>query len=75
MMDHRAAVLAVAANDKSGGDTALTQTGTDNATTETQVEPTISMKTIWYYFGAIGLVVVFAVVRAISRRTKQKTAI
>jgi hypothetical protein len=74
MMDHRAAVRTVADKDQSGGDVALTQNSTDTSVDTPQVEPPISMKTIWYYFGAIGLVAVFAVVRGISRRSKQKTA-
>ncbi len=74
MMDHRAAVRAVVDQDKTGGDELLTQSDTVSPPPQPVATTPISMRTIWYYFGAIGLIAVFAVIRALYKRSTIKTA-
>jgi hypothetical protein len=71
MMEHRTAVQSAVPQDAPPEDAPLTQPGTDPTQTPEPRPPDqapISMKTIWFYFGAIGLIVVFAFIRAMSRR-------
>jgi hypothetical protein len=73
MMEHRTAVQSAVPKDALPEDAPLTQPGTDPSQTPEPQPPDqapISMKTIWFYFGAIGLVVVFAFIRTMSRRSK-----
>jgi len=71
MMEHRTAVQSAVPKDPPPEDAPLTLPETDSPQTPEPQSPDqtpISMKTIWYYFGAIGLIVVFAFIRAMSRR-------
>lgn len=71
MMEHRTAVRTVLPKDAPIEDAPLIQPQTESSSTPNpESPPTIGMQMIWYYFGAVGLVVVFAFVRAISRRNK-----
>jgi tetratricopeptide (TPR) repeat protein len=72
MMEHRAAVMSAVPKDAPPTDVALTQDPTASPPPEPQPKsvPAINMTVIWFYFGIIGLIAVFAIVRAISRRSK-----
>lgn len=72
MMDHRAAVMPLAAKEKSE-EQPLLASGPAETTTPAEA-PSLAMRDIWYYFGAIGLVVAFALARTILRRTRTSPA-
>ncbi len=75
LRQHREVVLAARGKSSSetGGETPLVATpAAPPASGEPAEQPregtTISMKTIWIYFGAIGAIALFALIRAIARR-------
>jgi hypothetical protein len=73
MMDHRAAVRSAVPKDAPAEDAPLTLTATDPPPpppAQPLDQAPITMRTIWYYFGAIGLIALFAFIRALSRRSK-----
>jgi tetratricopeptide (TPR) repeat protein len=75
MMEHRAAVQPLAAKEKPPEETPLLQPATPDPETPQPPSTPINMKTIWYYFGAIGLVALFAMGRSIIRRKRQSGAV
>ena len=69
-MDHRAAVHSALAKVVSVGEVPLAATGPTEEQTPERQEPDvpITMKTVWWYFAAIGLLMALAFVRASIRR-------
>ena len=78
LVEHRAAVRAAEAaqpRKTAPDDIALIQPGSTEQQTSPPAEPQpqqqpISMRTIWLYFGVVGVIALLALIRALSRRLK-----
>ncbi len=69
LMEHRAAVRAALPKETAAGDAPLTQSASSQPPPPAKEEP-ITMRTVWLYFGCIGVVVLFAIARGKLRRSR-----
>jgi predicted Zn-dependent protease len=70
MMEHRAAVRSAVPKEGATEEALLTPPTNEPTDAPPPDQTRISMRTIWYYFGGIALVGLFALLRGLSRRNK-----